>query len=235
MDETIPSHIAFRTWEATNESLESVEARIHDGVRIDQLHRRADEYLDTLENLFPEYRPLPGSQLMEIGSGVGYVMEAALRRYHPSRIVGLDIAAGMIAKARERLVRDGVDIRPIEFVHYDGVNVPLPDDSFDFVYSVASLQHAPRPHCFRALVEARRLVKPSGRVCIHLLAYSHFEAHMTPDHFDHEIGQQIRGSEGHWHHYYTIPEIEAVLTYGLGVTTLGVHEVAGSLFFCFRK
>ena len=229
------SHVAFRTWEAQNESLTSVESRIHDGVSLDKLHHRADEYLDTLEQLFPGFRPGPRSQLMEIGPGVGYILEAVARRYAPSRIVGLDVAAGMIDKARERLERDCVDTSAIEFVHYDGVNAPLPDDSFDVIYSVASLQHAPRPYCFRALMEAHRLVKPSGTVYIHLLAYSHFETYMTPQHFDLEIAQQIRGIEGHWHHYYTQAEIEAVLKYGIGASRADVRELGGSLFFGYGK
>jgi ubiquinone/menaquinone biosynthesis C-methylase UbiE len=234
LDETVPSHIAFQTWEANGESLASVEQRIHDGITgVAELHQRADDYLDAFEAFFPEARPKIGGELMEIGPGVGYIMEAALRRYAPSRFVGLDVAAGMIDKAKERLARDSVDTRAIEFVHYDGVNVPLPSDSFDFIYSVASLLHAPRAFCFRALMEAHRLIKPSGAVCIELVAYSHFETHMTRERFAREIDQQVRGTEGHWHHYYTSEEIEAVLRYGVGVEQLRVRERGGSLFFCF--
>jgi ubiquinone/menaquinone biosynthesis C-methylase UbiE len=234
MGTTVPPHIAFQTWEACNESLDSVEMRIHDGVPQTHLHRRADEYLGAFEALFPEAMPTRGAHLLEIGSGVGYIIESALRRYEPSRIVGLDIAAGMIDKARQRLERDAVDSQVVEFVHYDGVDVPLPSSSFDFIYSVASLQHAPRPFCFRALMEASRLIKPSGAVCIHLLAYSHFQDHMTPQQFDWEIDQQVRGKQGHWHHYYTSQEVEAVLRWGIGVKELRVHEQGGSLFLCFR-
>jgi SAM-dependent methyltransferase len=228
-------HVAFRTWEATDESLSAVEARIHDGVPQEQLHQRADGYLDTLETLFPQARPRSDGQLMEIGVGVGYIMEAAVRRYSPNRIVGLDIASGMIEKARQRLERDGVDTRAIEFVHYDGVSAPLPSASFDFIYSVASLQHAPRPYCFRAMMEAHRLIKPSGSVCIHLLAYSHFKEHITPELFSQEIDRQIQGREEHWHHYYSRDEIEAVLTYGVGARDLRVQEQGGSLFICFKS
>ncbi|PYR51669.1 MAG: hypothetical protein DMF89_05185 [Acidobacteria bacterium] len=231
----VPSHVAFQTWEARGESLDSVEKRIHDGVPLAHLHRRANEYLDTLEILFPESKPKPGGQILEIGSGVGYVMEAAARRYAPRRIVGLDVASGMIEKARERFARDGVDTGIMEFVHYDGVDVPLPSDSFDYIYSVASLQHAPRPFCFRVLSEALRLVKSSGAVSIHLLAYSHFENYMTPDQFALEIDQQVRGRAGHWHHYYSVQEIDKVLRYGLGVEQPHVLEQAGSLFFSFGK
>jgi ectoine hydroxylase-related dioxygenase (phytanoyl-CoA dioxygenase family)/SAM-dependent methyltransferase len=231
----VPLDVAFQTWEARGESLDSVEKRIHDGVPLAHLHRRANEYLDTLEILFPESKPSPGGHILEIGSGVGYVMEAAVRRYAPQRIVGLDVASGMIEKARERLARDGVNTDIMEFVHYDSVDVPLPSNSFDYIYSVASLQHAPRPFCFRVLSEALRLIKPSGAVCIHLIAYSHFENHMTPDQFAWEIDQQVRGRPGHWHHYYSVQEIDMVLRYGLGVEHPHVVEQAGSLFLSFGK
>jgi ubiquinone/menaquinone biosynthesis C-methylase UbiE len=227
--------VAFQTWEARCESLESVEARIHDGVPQDQLHRRADDYLDTLEGLFPRARPRRGEELMEIGVGLGYIMQAAVRRYSPKRIVGLDIASGMIDKARQRLERDAIDTRVVEFVHYDGRNAPLPSASFDFIYSVASLQHAPRPYCFRAMMEAHRLIKPSGNVCIHLLAYSHFKEHITPSLFAGEIDRQIEGRAEHWHHYYSREEIEAVLVYGVGARDVRVEEHAGSLFICFTR
>ncbi len=227
------SHAAFQTWEARNESLDAVESRIHDGVPPDKLHQRADDYLDTFEGLYPRSRPRRGADLMEIGVGVGYIMEAALRRYSPRKIVGLDIAAGMIDKARERLERDSVHTRAIEFVHYDGVTVPLPSNSLDFIYSVASLQHAPRPYCFRAMMEAYRLVKPSGCVYVHLLAYSHFREHMTPELFSQEVDRQIQGGEGHWHHYYSADELDAVLRYGIGVRNLRIREQWGSLFVCF--
>ncbi len=46
-------------------------------------------------------------QVLEVGSGLGYIMEAAVKILNPSRIVGLDVAANMIGKARERLARDG--------------------------------------------------------------------------------------------------------------------------------
>jgi ubiquinone/menaquinone biosynthesis C-methylase UbiE len=227
-------HEAFQTWEAKNESLDSVEARIHDGFPHEQLHMRADDYLDTFEALFPQARPRTGGTLMEIGPGVGYIMQAALRRYDPKKIVGLDIASGMIEMARQRLQRDAVDSRAIEFVHYDGVDAPLPSSSFDFIYSVASLQHAPRPYCFRAMMEANRLIKPSGSVFIHLLAYSHFTSHMTPQLFTQEVDRQIHGREEHWHHYYSRDEIEAVLTYGIGAEQPRVHEQDGTLFTCFQ-
>ncbi len=230
-------HVAFETWEARGESLESVEARIHDGVPAKHLRQRAAGYLETLDALFPESRPRIGSRLMEIGSGVGYVLEEALRRYKPASIVGLDIAAGMIEHAKQRLHRDGVDASKVEFIHYDGVDVPLPDASIDHIYSVASLQHAPRPYCFRAMMEAWRLLRPGGAACIHLLAYSHFRDHMTLGAFQQELLQQIRENAGHWHHYYTVEELESVLRHGVGVSAecIALRQQLGSVYLSCRK
>lgn len=228
-------HAAFRTWDAGSEPLESIEARIHDGASIAHLRDRAAAYLDILGGMFPEAMPAKGEAIMEIGSGVGYILEEALRRYQPSRMVGLDVAAGMIAKAKERLARDGVDTSRVEFVHYDGVTAPIPDGTFDLIYSVASLQHAPRAYCFQALLEAQRLVKPGGHVCIHLIAYSHFKKHMTPFLFRHELSQQIQGAEGHWHHYYTMDELNSVLQHGMNAKEHEVREFDGSLYLTFTK
>jgi phytanoyl-CoA hydroxylase len=231
------THIAFETWEARDEKLEAVEARIHDGVSSEQLRGRAASYLDNLDRLFPKMIPGKNARMLEIGSGVGYILEEALRRYQPASIVGLDIAAGMIEHAKQRLQRDGVDTRNIQFVHYDGIDAPLPDASIDSIYSVASLQHAPRPYCFRALLEAWRLLRPGGSARIHLLAYSHLRQHSSPQAFEFEVQQQIHARQGHWHHYYTIEEIQTVLACGIGVPerSFTVTEREGSLWFCFRK
>jgi len=157
--------------------------------------------------------------------------------YAPSRITGLDVAQGMIDKARALLARDRVDTRNVDFVHYDGVDVPLPDESLDFVYSVASLQHAPRPYCFRAIAEAYRLLRRGGQAWIHLLDYSHFSAHMNPTLFQQELLTQIHGTHGHWHHYYSREEMQAVLVQGIGVAPkdVALRERDGSLYLCFRK
>lgn len=229
------THIAFDTWDIQSETLESVEARIHDGVSKGELHSRAMGYLETLDAFFPESRPPSGSVMIEIGSGVGYIMEAALRRYQPKEIIGLDVAAGMISMAKQRFARDRVDVSAISFAHYDGIDMPFQDGSVDHIYSVASLQHAPRAYCFRALMEAHRVVKKGGAVRIHLLAYSHFRDNVTLDSFRDEVDRQIHTRPGHWHHYYSVEEIESVLRHGIGASDIKVREHAGSLYICYSR
>ena len=134
-----------------------------------------------------------------------------------------------------RFARDNIDDAAISFSHYDGIDMPIPDESVDHIYSVASLQHAPRAYCFRALMEAHRVVKRSGAVRIHLLAYSHFRDNVTLDSFRDEVDRQVHDRAGHWHHYYTVEEIECVLRYGIGASDIDVREHAGSLYIRYAK
>ena len=110
---------------------------------------------------------------MEVGSGVGYMLQAAVRRTNPSRIIGLDVAEGMIKLAKERLARDNITDSRIEFLLYDGVTIPLPDNSIDFIYSIATIQHIPRICVYNLLVELLRVLKPSGYCSLQTFAYSH--------------------------------------------------------------
>ena len=113
-------HPSFDTWNIDEETLEQVEARIHDGVPIGKLRARAEGYVKTIQKLFPDAAPPPGCRAMEIGSGVGYIMEAFQNRFQPAELIGLDVAPGMVHKAVERLQRDQVDSSNITFWVYDG-------------------------------------------------------------------------------------------------------------------
>ena len=95
-------HPAFQTWNQRDEPLESVEARIHDGVPLDQLHERAWGYLNTLYTLFPYAAPKETDVVVEIGPGVGYIMEAMMNRFSPARIIGLDVAPADAADMIEK-------------------------------------------------------------------------------------------------------------------------------------
>ena len=229
------SRAAFETWEGRNQTLDQIEARIHDGVPREQLRPRADEYLATVERLFPKAAPSPGARVLEIGSGVGYILEAAQARWQPSELVGLDVAKGMLEFAAQRLDRDDVERNNIRLVHYDGVAFPFDDEYFDFVYSVASLQHAPREYCFQAICETFRTLRRGGSAAIHLLAYSLFQTHMSPEKFRAELQTQIEGRVTHWHHHYTKEELAAVLKFGVGVSSFKIRPRKGSIWIHFRK
>ncbi len=226
-------HDAFKTWDLPSESLEDTEMRIHDGAPRERLVERGETYLRHLGNLFPWSVPKAGALVLEVGSGLGYVMQAAAARLTPRRVIGLDVAPSMIAKAKVRLRRDGIDDPRMEFLLYDGVTVPLRDDSLDYVYSVAALQHVPKVYVYNLLVEIRRILSPTGFCALHLLAYSHIRNNYPP--FAEEVRNQLARRPVHWHHFYSFDELFYVLADGLALRQVDIVDGDMSIFCAFGK
>ena len=100
---------AASAWDVQNETLEEVSARIHDGVPAHKLEWRAEAYFKHVINLFPHALQLRAAQILEIGSGVGYMLEAIERRTRTIKhrqLIGLDISESMIELAKIRLAQN---------------------------------------------------------------------------------------------------------------------------------
>lgn len=103
-----------------------------------------------------------GSRVLDFGCGVGRLSNALAA--HADRVVGVDIASTMVARARE------LNRHPdrVEFVHYDGRLLPFEDASFDGALSLIVLQHA-RPWVqIGALLELLRVVKTGGTLVVQI-------------------------------------------------------------------
>jgi SAM-dependent methyltransferase len=102
------------------------------------------------------------TRLLDIGTGTGTLAVAAIRRWPNVQVTGIDASSGMIAKAtgvadreltpaeRERLTLS------VAFAD----DLPVPDGSIDVAISSFVLQLV--PNRFRALREARRVLRPGG-------------------------------------------------------------------------
>ena len=210
-------------------TLESLNRRIHDGVPLEELGERAADRRDTFfELLFPYARPQEGAKVLELGPGVGWIMEAMLARYPIGEIVGLDVSPVMIEAAQQRWA----DPRA-RYVLYDGLDVPLDDDSFDNIYSVACLQHVEKHHAFLVLKELVRLLKPGGHGTVHLMSIDHLVT--TGGSMEQESWKHVLNTNTHWMHYYTFDEIVVLFSYGLGVTDLDVKFWGTSFWVHFSK
>ena len=112
-----------------------------------------------------EYR---GRRVLDMGCGTGeyalwYAMNGA------AHVTGIDLADGSLAVARQRQ-RD-FRLRNVEFVKMDLLNCSLPDDHFDYSYSVGVLHHTGDP--FRGFEHLVRVTRPGGVIIVSLYnAYS---------------------------------------------------------------
>lgn len=127
-----------------------------------------DWWTDATLRLLDPWTGPPPTRLLDIGCGPGGSTFALARALGPScHIVGVDLAPGMIARARrhqQALREAGVPVDHVEFLVGDATRLDLADGSFDvitghsFLYLVAARE--------RALAELRRVLRPGGMVLL---------------------------------------------------------------------
>lgn len=102
----------------------------------------------------------PGQRILEVGVGTGL----SLPHFRPdSRVVGIDVSAEMLAKARKRAAARG--LRQVEaLVEMDAENLTFAENSFDAVLALYVASVVPNPPRFAA--EMRRVCKPGGTIVI---------------------------------------------------------------------
>jgi ubiquinone/menaquinone biosynthesis C-methylase UbiE len=117
--------------------------------------------LPVSEWLVDHVEPRTGDTLLELGAGPGETgFLAAQRLGSGGRLVSTDISAGMVEAARRGAADRG--LTNIEHLVMDAQRLDLPDDSVDGVLSRFALMLVPEPA--RAMAEARRVLRPGGRI-----------------------------------------------------------------------
>ena len=101
----------------------------------------------------------PGECVLDLGCGTGNAALLAARA--GAAVTGIDPASRLLEIARERLAADGLDG---SFVVGDAQALPFRDGEFDAVLSVFGVIFAVDAE--RALSEAIRVLKPTGRMLI---------------------------------------------------------------------
>lgn len=105
----------------------------------------------------------PGETVVDLGSGAGIDAILAAREVGPGgRVIGVDLLPEMAQRAAVNAAEAGLS--NVEFHVGEIEDLPLPDGSFDVVVSNGVVSLSARKA--RVFAEARRVLKPGGRVCI---------------------------------------------------------------------
>lgn len=111
-----------------------------------------------------------GESVLEIGPGTGHALVALARATGPTgQVTGLDLSPGMLRQAGRRLARAGLE-KHVRLVCADAVRLPLPPFSFDAALLCFTLELFNPTDLTRVLGECRRVLRPSGRLCVVSLA-----------------------------------------------------------------
>ena len=110
-------------------------------------------------------RLAPGLSLLDIGCGPGTITVEFADRLAQGKVVGLDAAAEVIARADSEFRRPN-----LEFTVGDAYALPFDDDTFDIVHAHQTVQHVADP--VAVLREMRRVAKPGGIVAARDVDYA---------------------------------------------------------------
>ena len=107
--------------------------------------------------------PEPGERVLDIGSGPGFLVHEMAADVGPDgRVEGVDPSESMLAIAGARQAAAGA--APVGLRPGDALALPVPDETFDAITSTQVMEYvADIP---AALAEARRVLRPAGRLLI---------------------------------------------------------------------
>lgn len=103
--------------------------------------------------------PKPGAEVLDLGCGDGTTAVPAARR--GARVLGVDIAANLVAAGNRRAREEG--LTDLHFVEGDASALTgIEDGRFDLVVSIFGAMFAPRP--LDVAAEMVRVCRPGGRI-----------------------------------------------------------------------
>lgn len=100
------------------------------------------------------------SEILDLGTGSGYLAFSIANNYPKSKVIGLDIVENTLNENRKRAL--DINMKNIEFFSYEGIIFPFADEKFDYVTSRYALHHF--PVIDKTLKEISRVLKKGGHL-----------------------------------------------------------------------
>ncbi|HEX9713424.1 MAG TPA: methyltransferase domain-containing protein [Actinomycetota bacterium] len=114
------------------------------------------------EHLIRRLDPKPGETILEVGTGPGDTGFLIAEQLAPGgTLIGTDLSPNMLERARA--AADRLGLSNVELRVMDAMALELPDASVDGVVGRFVYHLLPDPA--RAFAEARRVLRPGGRLC----------------------------------------------------------------------
>ena len=114
----------------------------------------AQEFYPFTANCLPQ---APGSRVLDLGCGTGLELGYYLETVPTARIMGIDLAPGMLDALRGKF--HGKSLTLILGSYFD---VPFEENAFDAAVSVESLHHFTKEEKTSLYVKVRKALKPGG-------------------------------------------------------------------------
>lgn len=127
----------------------------YDELGLRHFNRLAESLLDLVD--------VRGKTVLDVGCGTGIASLHALAR-GATRVVGVDLAGGMLRMARAKARARGLDETRLAFRPADADALPFPEHAFDVVISSVMLEFAPDP--LKTVTEMVRVLAPGGRLAL---------------------------------------------------------------------
>ena len=130
--------------------------------RGDEMERH---HMPIFEPTLPLMDVKPTDRVLDLGCGSGWATRLIAKRFHPKKIVGIDISDEMVRRAEEQ----SKGIANIEFRQGAAEKIPLPDASIDKIFSIESFYYWPDQ--MTGLKEVKRVLTPGGKLFILINLY----------------------------------------------------------------
>lgn len=124
-----------------------------------------------------------GESVVDIGCGAGTDLLLAAKRVGPrGRAIGIDMTEAMIARARDSIVKSGMN--HVEIREGDATALPVVDSSVDVIISNGVLNLVPEKEL--GFSEIVRILRPGGRL------------HLADIALDRELSDEVRHNVDLW-------------------------------------